>query len=61
MWCAEGAPRQAQLAALARLDALMGLPDGDQPSARAAQLVLRAMSQRAGDQAAASRPAAPRR
>jgi lipid-A-disaccharide synthase len=62
----EGAPRQAQIEALARLDGLMRLPDGDAPSARAARLVLRAIDGRADvagsdDQAAASRPAAPRR
>ena len=32
--------RRAQLAALARLDGLMRLPDGDTPSARAARIVL---------------------
>ena len=67
----EGAPRQAQLAALARLDERMRLPDGEAPSARAARLVLRTIAGRAAatgaeaqasdDQAAASRPAAPRR
>jgi lipid-A-disaccharide synthase len=36
-----GAARDAQLRALARLDELMRLPDGDNPSARAARLVLR--------------------
>jgi lipid-A-disaccharide synthase len=71
----EGAPRQAQIAALARLDGLMRLPDGEAPSARAARLVLRAIAGRTADappspgagaegsddQAAANRPAAPRR
>jgi lipid-A-disaccharide synthase len=42
----EGAPRDAQLAALSRLDALMQLPDGDTPSARAARLVLRTIAER---------------
>jgi lipid-A-disaccharide synthase len=41
----EGAPRDAQLGALARLDALMQLPDGDTPSARAARLVLRTIAE----------------
>ena len=36
----DGAERSAQLAALARLDALMALPSGDTPSARAARAVL---------------------
>jgi lipid-A-disaccharide synthase len=36
----DGASRSAQLQALARLDNLMMLPDGDTPSARAARLVL---------------------
>jgi lipid-A-disaccharide synthase len=40
----EGAPRQAQLKALSRLDALMQLPDGDRPSARAARLVLQTIA-----------------
>jgi lipid-A-disaccharide synthase len=40
----EGAPRAAQVAALSRLDALMLLPDGDSPSARAARLVLETMA-----------------
>ena len=66
----EGAPREGQLAALARLDGLMRLPDGDAPSERAARLVLRTAHGRAtdappqwgvDDQAAANRPAAPRR
>jgi lipid-A-disaccharide synthase len=43
----EGAPRRAQIAALARLDGLMRLPDGDAPSARAARLVLRTIAGRA--------------
>jgi lipid-A-disaccharide synthase len=47
----EGAPRAAQLQALARLDGLMRLPDGDNPSARAARLVLRTVRERAGDRA----------
>jgi lipid-A-disaccharide synthase len=42
----EGAPRQAQVSAMARLDGLMRLPDGDAPSARAARLVLRAIAER---------------
>jgi lipid-A-disaccharide synthase len=42
----EGAPRDAQLAALSRLDGLMQLPDGDTPSARAARLVLRTIAER---------------
>ncbi len=42
----EGAPRQAQVSAMARLDGLMRLPDGDAPSARAARLVLRAIATR---------------
>ena len=42
----EGAPRQAQIGALARLDGLMRLPDGDAPSARAARLVLRTIAER---------------
>jgi lipid-A-disaccharide synthase len=42
----EGAPRAAQIAALSRLDALMQLPDGDSPSARAARLVLETMAKR---------------
>jgi lipid-A-disaccharide synthase len=41
----EGAPRNAQLEALARLDALMQLPDGEAPSARAARLVLQTMAE----------------
>jgi lipid-A-disaccharide synthase len=36
--------RAAQLAALSRLDALMQLPDGDTPSARAARLVLQTIA-----------------
>ena len=40
----DGAPRTAQLQALARLDALMRLPDGDTPSARAARLVLQTIA-----------------
>ncbi len=43
----DGAPRDAQLAALSRLDALMQLPDGDTPSARAARLVLQTIAERA--------------
>ena len=42
----EGAPREAQIEALSRLDGLMQLPDGDTPSARAAQLVLQAIADR---------------
>jgi lipid-A-disaccharide synthase len=42
----KGAPRDAQLAALSRLDGLMQLPDGDTPSARAARLVLRTIAER---------------
>ncbi|MGA2792247.1 MAG: lipid-A-disaccharide synthase [Roseiarcus sp.] len=42
----EGAPRQAQIGALARLDGLMRLPDGEAPSARAARLVLRTIAER---------------
>ena len=42
----EGAPRQAQIVALARLDGLMRLPDGEAPSARAARLTLRAIARR---------------
>ncbi len=37
----EGPERAAQAQALARLDALMQLPDGEAPSARAAELILR--------------------
>jgi lipid-A-disaccharide synthase len=44
----EGAVRAAQLQALARLDALMRLPDGDTPSARAARLVLQTVREGAG-------------
>ena len=44
----EGAPRQAQLQALSQLDALMQLPDGDTPSARAARLVLQTIADGAG-------------
>ncbi|WP_158814977.1 lipid-A-disaccharide synthase [Methylocapsa sp. S129] len=40
----EGAPRDAQIQALSRLDALMQLPDGDAPSARAARLVLQTIA-----------------
>jgi lipid-A-disaccharide synthase len=42
----DGAPRRAQLDALARLDGLMRLPDGEAPSARAARLVLRTIAER---------------
>jgi lipid-A-disaccharide synthase len=41
----EGAARDAQLGALSRLDALMQLPDGDTPSARAARLVLQTIAE----------------
>jgi lipid-A-disaccharide synthase len=41
----EGAPRDAQLGALSRLDVLMQLPDGDTPSARAARLVLQTIAE----------------
>jgi lipid-A-disaccharide synthase len=44
----EGAAREAQLQALARLDGLMLLPDGDNPSARAARLVLQTVREVAG-------------
>jgi lipid-A-disaccharide synthase len=45
----EGEIRSAQLKALSRLDALMELPDGDTPSARAARLVLKTLAmKRAG-------------
>jgi lipid-A-disaccharide synthase len=44
----EGAPRAAQRQALARLDALMQLPEGDTPSARAARLVLETVRAGAG-------------
>jgi lipid-A-disaccharide synthase len=40
----QSVPRAAQLAALSRLDALMQLPDGDTPSARAARLVLQTIA-----------------
>jgi lipid-A-disaccharide synthase len=40
----QSVPRAAQLAALSRLDALMQLPDGDAPSARAARLVLQTIA-----------------
>jgi lipid-A-disaccharide synthase len=43
----EGAPRDAQPGDLSRLDALMQLPDGDTPSARAARLVLQTIAERA--------------
>jgi len=36
----DGPPREAQLAAMVRLDGLMRLPDGDTPSRRAARLTL---------------------
>ncbi len=42
----EGPARQAQIAALARLDALMRLPDGGAPSERAAREVLATMQAR---------------
>jgi lipid-A-disaccharide synthase len=42
----EGAPRAAQLQELSRLDSVMQLPGGDQPSARAARLVLQAIAQK---------------
>jgi lipid-A-disaccharide synthase len=44
---ANGEPRQAQLAALSRLDDLMRLDDGAAPSARAARLTLDVIAQRA--------------
>ncbi|MGO8798708.1 MAG: lipid-A-disaccharide synthase [Roseiarcus sp.] len=47
----EGPPRQAQLGALARLDELMRLPDGEAPSARAAGLVLQTIGERSASQA----------
>ena len=40
----EGAARQAQAVALAKLDGLMRLPNGDTPSMRAARIVLVAAS-----------------
>jgi lipid-A-disaccharide synthase len=43
-----GAARDAQLEALARLDGLMRLPDGDTPSARAARLVLQTVREGMG-------------
>ena len=43
-----GAARDAQLEALARLDGLMRLPDGDTPSARAARLVLQTVREGIG-------------
>jgi lipid-A-disaccharide synthase len=43
----DGAARDAQLAALARLDALMRLDDGETPSARAARLILATIESRA--------------
>jgi len=42
----EGAARDAQVQALARLDELMRLPEGDVPSARAARLVLHTIARR---------------
>jgi lipid-A-disaccharide synthase len=42
----DGLPRAVQVAALARLDALMRLPDGEAPSARAARLVLETVAAR---------------
>ena len=45
----EGAPRDAQILALSRLDGLMQLPDGDIPSVRAARLALQTIAERAGD------------
>ena len=42
----EGAPREAQIQALSQLDALMRLPDGEAPSARAARLALQAIGDR---------------
>jgi lipid-A-disaccharide synthase len=44
----DGEARQAQLQALARLDALMRLPDGETPSARAGRLTLQAIAERNG-------------
>lgn len=44
----EGGARRAQLAALARLDALMRLPEGDAPSERAARIVLEELRGKAG-------------
>lgn len=41
-----GGARDAQVAALARLDGLMTLPDGDTPSARAARMVLETFARR---------------
>lgn len=40
--------RQAQVAALRRLDALMQLPGGEKPAARAAQVVLQVLAGRCG-------------
>jgi lipid-A-disaccharide synthase len=47
----EAPARQAQLAALARLDALMRLPDGEAPSERAARVTLATMQARAARKA----------
>jgi lipid-A-disaccharide synthase len=47
------AEREAQLQALSRLDALMRLPEGDAPSARAARLILNTIARGAGRRAAA--------
>jgi lipid-A-disaccharide synthase len=41
----DGPQRDAQLLALSRLDGLMQLPDGDNPSARAARLILRTIAE----------------
>jgi lipid-A-disaccharide synthase len=51
----DGPARPAQVAALAKLDALMRLPEGDAPSERAAREVLATMAQRAWERSA-SRP-----
>ena len=48
----DGPARAAQVAALARLDALMRLPDGDAPSARAARLILALVAAPAREDAA---------
>jgi lipid-A-disaccharide synthase len=40
----DGPERRAQLAAFARLDALMRLEEGDSPSARAARLILQTIA-----------------
>jgi lipid-A-disaccharide synthase len=52
----DGPLRAAQVAALARLDALMRLPDGEAPSARAARLILETVAARSTAGFAQSRP-----